>query len=216
MSILLQAEAQFQTGKVILPKNESATSLYKQVLREQNKNKTARAGLSKAEDYVVKQIETAIWKKKFIQAEKILNAALREFPNSARIDQVHNKFITAKTANAPRITHLLVSDQSFTTLLAEQQILSVTPTLHLGFTYTNLSKDTTVLELRLDSLTENQVIIDKKLLVAEATGKQLFTLKHPIATFIPGQYRVVISLHGNSLIRHAFNIQIPSPAAKPQ
>ncbi len=215
MSILIQAEAQFQAGKVILPKEGSATSLYKQVLREQKENKNARAGLQKSEDYVIKQIQTAIWKKKFTQAEKILKAALSEFPNSTRVDQAHKKFITAKTSSAPRVTHLLVSDQPFSTLLTEQKILSVTPTLHLGFTYTNLSKDTTALDLKLDSVTENQTVIEKKLLVSEATGDQIFTLKHPIATFIPGEYQIVISLDGNPLITQIFNIRAKPSTVNP-
>ncbi len=216
MSILIQAEAQFQAGKVMLPKEGSATSLYKQVLREQKENKNARAGLIKAEDYVIKQIQTAVWKKRFNQAETILNAALNEFPNSARMDQVHNKFITAKSANAPRITHLLVSDQAFSSLLAEQLTLSGTPMIHLGFSYSNLSKDTTSLTLKLESITENQILIEKKLLVSEANGDQIISLKHPIATFIPGQYRVTISLANNPLISRIFNIREKSPGTKQQ
>jgi len=207
MSILIQAEAQFQAGKVILPKEDSATYLYKQVLREQKDNKNAQAGLFKAQDYVIKQIQTAIWKKKFPIAEKILKAALNEFPGSTRLDQVHNKFITEQSANAPRITHLLVSDQPFATLLSEQHTLSVTPTIHLGFTYTNLSKDTTALTLQLESVTENQIIIKKKLLVSEATGEQKITIQHPVATFIPGQYRVSISLNSKTLINKNFEIR---------
>ena len=214
MSILIQAEAQFQAGKVMLPKDGSAISLYKQVLREQKNNKSAHAGLLKAEDYVIKQIQTAIWKKKFKQAETILKAALSEFPNSARLDQVHKKFITAKSANAARITHLLISDQSFTTLLIEQPRLTVTPTLHLGFSYTNLSKDTTTLTLKLESVTENQILIEKKLLVSETTGDQIIALRHPLATFITGQYRVTISLEGKSLITRSFDIRANLPAAK--
>ncbi len=216
MSVLIQAEAQFQAGKVILPKEGSATSLYKQVLREQKDNKNARAGLIKAEDYAIKQIQTAIWQKKFSQAEQILTAALSEFPKSARLDQVHKKFITTKTENAPRITHLLVSDQPLGTLLAEQLTLSVGPILHLGFSYKNLSKDTTTLELKLESISDKQVVIEKKLLVSEATGDQIFSINHPIATFIPGQYRVIISLGNNTLISHAFTIRAKTPAAKQQ
>ena len=207
MSILIQAEAQFQAGKVILPKEGSATFLYKQVLREQKDNKNARAGLLKSEEYVIKQIQTAIWKKKFPMAEKILKAALNEFPGSAHLDQAHNKFIIAKSANAPRITHLLVSDQPFATLLTEQHILTITPTIHLGFTYTNLSKDTTALSLQLESVTENQIIIKKKLLVSETTGEQKITIQHPVATFIAGQYRVSISLNRKTLISKEFEIR---------
>jgi len=207
MSLLIQAESKFQAGKILLPRNENAVSLYKQVLRTQRNNKIARAGLLKVENYAVNKIHAALWENKLPYAKKLLAAALTEFPNSARLDQVQRKYISVKASRAPRITHILISDHAFGSLLTEQSIIRLNPTLHVGFTYTNLSKETTLLELRIESLSEKQIIINKKLIVSETTGEHIFSIKHPIATFLPGEYRITIALNKNALVSQIFSIQ---------
>lgn len=213
LSLLIQAQAQFQAGKAVEPRGESAIDLYKKILKDQPKNKKARRGVLDVEDYVVKQIQTAIWENKLPIGQRILTSAQQHFPNSPKLDQAAKKLHLAMTRRAPRITHLLISDLSITSLLTQQARISVAPTLYIGFTYTNFSKDTTILNVQLESLDEQKTLINKKLIVSEKNGEHIFSVKHPQATFIRGQYRVIIKLKNQVLLSQTFVVH--SPGGKP-
>ncbi len=213
LSLLIQAEAQFQAGKAVEPKGESAIDLYFAVLKEQPDNEKARTGARNVENYVVKQIQTAIWENKLSIGQRILTNAQRYFPNSAKLDQAGKKLQSAMANRAPRITHMIISDHAISSLLTEQEQVSVTPTLHIGFTYTNLSKETTILNVQVESINEQQVLIDKKLIVSEKSGEHIFSLKHPQATFIRGQYRIIIKLSNKQLVSKIFTVQSPGTAS---
>lgn len=207
LSLLIQAEAKFQAGKAVEPKGENAIELYKAVLKEQPGNKKARAGARNVEDHAVKQIQAAIWENKLLIGQRILASAQHYFPVSPKLDQAARKLQLAMTSRAPRITHLIISDQSLTSLLTEQRNISVTPTIHLGFTYTNFSKETTILNVQVDSLDENVVLLNKKIIVSEKSGEHIFSVKHPQATFIRGQYRIIIKLENKELTNQPFVVQ---------
>jgi len=207
LSLLIQAEAKFQAGRAVEPRGENAIELYKAVLKEQPGNKKARAGTRKVEDYAVKQIQTAIWENKLVIGQRILANAQHYFPVSPKLDQAAKKLQLAMTSRAPRITHLIISDQIISSLLTAQRNISITPTIHLGFTYTNFSKETTILNVQIDSLDENVVLLNKKIIVSEKSGEHIFSVKHPQATFIRGQYRIIIKLENKELINQSFVVQ---------
>ena len=215
LSLLIQAEAQFQAGKAVEPRGESAIDLYKKILKEQPKNKKARRGVLNVEDYVVKQIQTAIWENKLPIGQRILTSAQRHFSNSPKLDRAAKKLHLAMASRAARITHLVISDLSITSLLTQQARISVTPTLYIGFTYTNFSKETTILNAQLESLDEQQTLINKKLIVSEKSGEHIFSLKHPQATFIHGQYRIIIKLKNKELINRTFVVHAPGGTPPP-
>lgn len=207
LSTLMQAEALFQAGKAVEPRGESAVDLYKAVLKLQPDNQKAHVGLRNVEDYVVKQIQTAIWENKLPIGERILASALVHFPNSPKLDVASKKLHSATTKRAPRITHIIVSDHAITSLLTEQGSILVNPSLHFGFTYTNFSKETTILNVQLVSLDEKQILVNKKLIVSEANGEHTFSIKHPQATFIRGNYRIIIKLKNKELLNQIFVVQ---------
>ncbi len=204
LSLLIQAEAEFQAGKVISPENENAYDLYQQVLREQPGNKKAAAGLLKIEDYLNRQINTAIWENKLKQANTLMAAALQRFPNSARLDKTNIKLDAAVHSRAPRVTHILFSDMVLTSLLKEQGPVAPGKTLYIGFSYTNLTSSTTLLKAKLID-PENRVL-EKKLIVSDKSGEHIFTLEQPHQPFSPGNYQFVIELDGKSMLDTTFTI----------
>ncbi len=213
--ILNQAEKQFQAGNIIEPKGQSAVDLYRSVLAKKEKHPAALSGLRQAEDHIAKQISTTIWENRISLAEKYLQKALIYFPNSKPLDQASRKLQIAKAKSAPRITHILLSQFPISSLLKEQEVLQTTPSLSVGFSYTNLSKETTILNFKLDSVTEQLNLVNKKLIVSEKNGEHIFSVKHPLATFLPGQYRITIMLDNKTLLIHNFAIS-NQPATKVQ
>lgn len=211
-SLLVLADTRLQAGKAVEPKGESAVDSYKSALKLQPGNKKALLGMQKVEAFVIKQIDTAIWENKLTVGQRILASALEHFPNSATLDQAGRKLQKALATNAPRITHFVISDHNISSLLSEQVAVVVTPTLYFGFTYTNFPKKTTILNIRLESVDENTVLADKKLIVTEASGEHIFSINHPQATFIKGQYRMVIKLDNRELIVKPFVVQATTTA----
>jgi serine/threonine protein kinase len=209
-ALLKVGETRLQAGNAVEPGGESAIAAYNEVLAVQADNQAAKAGIKAVEEYVVKQIQTAIWENKLSIGQRILNAAFLYFPNSAKLDQAAAKLKTAMNDRAPRITHLIVSDHVISSLLTEQATIKVTPTLYLGFTYTNFSKETTILNLQIVSVNERRVLLNKKLFVSESTGEHIFSVKHPQATFIRGQYKVIIKLNTRVLLDQPFTVETQS------
>jgi len=207
IALLKHADTQLQAGKAVEPTGESAIHSYKEILKLQANNQAALAGIKNVEDYVIKQIQTAIWENKLSVGQRILTAALQHFPNSPKLDQAAKKLQAAMNDRAPRITHLIISDHVISSLLTEQAPINITPTLYLGFTYTNFSKDTTVINVVITSIDEKQVLVDKKLFVSESSGEHIFSIKHPQATFIRGQYRIRIKLKSKDLLDQVFLVQ---------
>ena len=204
--LLAQADKQFKAGKIIEPQGQSAVDLYRGILAKKEKHTAALAGLRKAEDHIARQITTTIWENRIPLAEKYLQKALVYFPNSNQLEQASRKLQIAKAKNAPRITHILISQHPISSLLKEQEVLQTTPSISVGFSYTNLSKETTILNFKLDSVTEQLNLVNKKLIVSEKNGEHVFSVKHPLATFLPGQYRITIMLENKTLLIHNFAI----------
>lgn len=213
VSLLIQADALFQAGRAVEPKGECAVELYKAVLKEQPDNQKALTGIRKVEDYAVKQIQGAIWENKLAIGQRILTSALNHFPNSPRLDLAGKKLHLAMTKRAPRITHLIISDHVITSLLTEQGTILVNPSLYFGFTYTNFTKSTTILNVQLLALDEKQILANKKLIVSETSGEHTFSIKHPQATFIRGNYRIIIRLKDKVLFSQTFTVQQASDIA---
>ena len=204
LSFIIQAEAEFQAGKVISPENENAYDLYQQVLQEQPGNKKAADGMQKIEDYLNRQINTAIWENKLKQANTLMAAALQRFPNSARLDKTKIKLDTAIQSRAPRVTHILFSDMVLTSLLKEQGPVTPGKTLYVGFSYTNLTSSTTLLKAKL--IDPEDRLLEKKLIVSDKSGEHIFTLEQPHQPFSPGNYRFVIELDGKPMLDTTFTI----------
>ena len=210
LSRLIQAEAQFQAGKVIQPTGESAYDLYNAVLKEDGRNKKASEGLRKIEVYLNRQINTAIWENKLKQAGDILNQGLARYPNSALLDKTRDKLQNAITSRAPRITHMLYSDAPLGSLLKEQSVVNPTQRLHFGFTYNNFTSSTSLLTATI--VGENNRPIQKKLIVSDKSGEHLFHIDHPSGLFAAGQYRLKIDLQSQTVLDTVITISIPNAA----
>ena len=213
LSLITRADAEFQAGKVIEPQGQSAVDLYKRVLQLKPKNAQALNGMRKSEDYLVKQISGLVWQKRFKLSEKTLNSALLHFPDSQRLQQAGRRMQSVVEKNAPRVTYVLISDYPISSMLKDQEAVKTSPSIYIGFSYTNLSQETTLLDFKLDSLSERLNLVNKKLIVSEKSGQHIFAVKHPLATFLPGQYRLSISLKGATLLTHEFTIQEPDTQA---
>ena len=205
LSLLIRAEAEFQAGNVITPDTENAFDLYNQVRNESAKNEQAREGLLKVEDYLNRQINTAIWENKLNQATQLLKEAQARYPNSAKLDHTQAKLQSAVQNRAPRVTHILFSELPISSLLKEQAPLPVCKTLHIGFTYTNLNKSTTLLIAKL--IGPDNKVLEKKLIVSDKSGEHIFSIDHPHQVFTAGGYRFIIELDKKPILDTTVNIE---------
>lgn len=210
--LLDKAHSLFAAGQVIEPDGESAVDYFTRVLAREPRQPDALSGLQKAEDHVVRQIDTAIWENRLQLAELYLKKAKNIFPASKPLEQVSHKLQSARAKNAPRITHILISQHPIVSLLRTQEVVTTTPSISVGFSYTNLPANTNVLNFRLDSLSEKLNLVNKKLLVADRHGEHIFTVQHPLATFLPGQYRITLRLENKTLLSHDFSIRAEAPS----
>jgi len=209
-SLLSQAESAFGAGKIIQPGNDNAYDYYKKVQHEEPANKMAAAGLLKIEDYLDRQINTAIWENKLKQADTVMSEAMKRFPNSAKLDKTRTRLDNAVQTRAPRVTHILFSDTALTSLLQVQGPVAPSRTLYIGFSYTNLVKSTTLLHAKL--VTPENRAYEKKLIVSDKSGEHIFTLEQLHQPFGPGEYRFSIELDGKPMFETTFMIVSDTPA----
>jgi len=210
LSLIIRAEAAFAAGNVIKPETENAFDLYAQVRKESASNEKAREGLRKVEEYLNRQVNTAIWENKLTQAKTLLGEGQARFPNSAKLDITRTKLQSAEQSRAPRVTHILFSDLPISSLLKEQTAIPVCKTLYIGFTYTNLNKSTTLLNAKL--IGPDDKVLEKKLIVSDKSGEHIFNFVHPHQLFDAGVYRFIIELDNRVILNTSIDIASDKPA----
>ncbi len=213
--LLGEARMLRESGQLIEPEGRSAYDRYRRVLELDEGNADAASGLQAVERALAARIEPLLAAGSQVEAERLLAEARNRYPASAallgqqhRLDEAIERQRQAELeASRPKVTRLLVSGQAIDSVDAAQEpVLRVGRTLHIGFRFRNFVEQTSVVQAVLYDGARSLQIAQVPVIVNGLEGVARFRIERPVEGFAEGGYNLDLLLEGERLISGAFKV----------
>ncbi len=191
---------------------QEAYRSYQDVLKLDAKNRDARRGLGDIEQQFVLDTERAINTNAFDEARATINRGYELFPQSQRwlsleaaLDQAVEADFVSKQ---PVIPAVRVSNNQVASLPdAQNDLVNVDRTIHIGFRYDNFSADTSVVQAILFDGGRSVQIAQVPVVVNGNDGIKFFKIDRPVEGFSEGGYNIDLMLGQDRLGSVSFNVK---------
>lgn len=212
-ALFKQAEKHQAAGQLIKPQAYNAYDAYQQILKKEEGNLQAKAGLKSIHQQLAKKITTEIHNGNIKTAEDDLKAAINRFGKSSLLANVQLKLNDALDALAPKIETTKLSASAVNNLLLKNSaqqtnlILKLKNTLYIGFNFINFDPKTTWLDATLFDITERITVARKPVVISNQFGEHFFEIDLPTNGFSNHQYKLEIRLKNRVLVSKSFVVK---------
>ena len=192
-------------GDYILPPKRNAYDVYQDILKTENNNIQAKAGLKKIHQALSEKIINIIRDGRLSYAETHLKEATRRYGKTPLLAKTQLKLNDALEALAPNIMLAKFNNRPFTSLAGENKIsLELDRTLYVGFKYINFKSATTLVQATLFDGAGKVQLAKKPVIVSDETGEYYFNISLPDNNFSDGRYKLDLSVNSKTLISKSF------------
>ena len=218
-ALFKQAKKYEAAGQLIKPTAYNAYDIYQDILKNENNNLQAKAGLKSIHQQVAKDILASIQKGELKSSKDYLDAAIQRYGRSSLLANVQLKLNDAMEEVAPKIQTITLSHSPISRLptytstntanvkLKDTQTLRLKNTLYVGFNFINFNPTTTWLDATLIDSTRERNILQKPVVVSTQFGQHFFEIKLPAAGLKNSMYKVELKLKDKVLISKSFLVQ---------
>lgn len=212
-ALFKQAEKHQAAGQLIKPQAYNAYDAYQQILKKEEGNLQAKAGLKNIHQQLAKKITTKIHNGNIKTAEDDLKAAINRFGKSSLLANVQLKLNDALDALAPKIETTKLSASTVNNLILKNSaqqtdlILKLNNTLYIGFNYINFDPKTTWLDATLFDITERITVARKPVVISNQFGEHFFEIDLPTNGFSNHKYKLEIRLKNRVLVSKSFVVK---------
>lgn len=218
ISSLFKQAAKYQAaGQLIKPQAYNAYDLYQEILKKENGNLQAKAGLKSIHRKLAKKILSSIHKGQLENSINYLQAAIQRYGKSSLLANVQLKLDDAMDALAPKIEHIKLSGSPVNRLITNNPIISASKnietlelkhTLYVGFNFINFDPAaTTWLDATLFDKTKGTKVAQKPVVISNQFGEHFFEVNAPEKSFTNGIYKLELKLKDRILISKSFLVQ---------
>lgn len=215
-ALFKQAKKYQDTGQLIKPIAYNAYDIYQDILKKENNNLQAKAGLKSIHQQLAKDILASIKKGELKSSKNYLQAAIKRYGKTSLLANVQLKLNDALEVVAPKIEAIQLSNSPIKKLvvststnsenssLKDTQKLKLKNTLYVGFNFINFNPSTTWLDATLINSTRERNILQKPVVVSTQFGEHFFEIKLPAAGLTNSMYKVELKLKNKVLISKSF------------
>lgn len=217
-ALFKQAKKYEAAGQLIKPTAYNAYDIYQDILKNENNNLQAKAGLKSIHQQVAKDILASIQKNELKSSKDYLQAAIQRYGRSSLLANVQLKLNDAMEEVAPKIQNITLSHSPISrsptnsstntanVKLKDTQTLRLNNTLYVGFNFINFNPTTTWLDATLIDSTRERNILQKPVVVSTQFGQHFFEIKLPTAGLKNSMYKVELKLKDKVLISKSFSV----------
>lgn len=209
ISSLFKQAKKYQTAdQLIKPQAYNAYDVYQQILKKENGNLQAKAGLKSIHQQLAKKITAAIHKGNLKISEDYLQAAIQRYGRTSLLANVQLKLNDAMDALAPKIETIKLSSLPVNDLISNDSTkLKLNNTLYVGFNFINFDPKTTWLDATLFDITKRTTVARKPVVISSQFGEHFFEINLPVKGFTNSRYRLELKLKNRVLISKSFSVQ---------
>ena len=212
-ALFKQAEKHQAAGQLMKPQAYNAYDAYQQILKKEEGNLQAKAGLKSIHQQLAKKITTEIHNGNIKTAEDDLKAAINRFGKSSLLANVQLKLNDALDALAPKIETTKLSASAVNNLILKNSskqtdlTLKLKNTLYIGFNFINFDPKTTWLDAILFDITERITVARKPVVISNQFGEHFFEIDLPVNGFSNHKYKFEIRLKNRVLVSKSFVVK---------
>lgn len=212
-ALFKQAKKYEAEGQLIRPQSYNAYDVYQAILKKEQGNLQAKAGLKSIHQQLAKNITLAIQAGNLDSAKIYLQAAIQRYGKSSLLAAAQLKFNDAINALLPRIETIQLSQTPVNLLQlnnpasTQPETLNLVNTLYVGFNFINFDPKTTWLEVALYNKATNMLIAQKPIVVSSQFGEYFFEINPTEQKFTTGEYKLELKLNEKVLKSKSFLVQ---------
>ncbi len=214
ISYLFKKAKKYQLAdQLIKPQAYNAYDVYTEILKNDNGNLQAKAGLKSIHQQLAKKITAAIQKGNLKISEEYLQAAIQRYGRSSLLANVQLKLNDALDALAPKIETILLSATPVTRLITNIAVtknietFALKKTLYIGFNFINFDVGTTWLDVILIDKTNRIIAAQKPMVISSQFGEHFFEVNLPANGFANHQYKIELKLKNRILKSKSFLVR---------
>jgi serine/threonine protein kinase len=210
--LLMEANIQKENGNLVSDKENSALSLYNQVLSQEPTNQEASLEIAAIEKQLLANIPKQITTQNFTKAQEKIDYAIKYFPKSkaALAQQLSLNSAIKKIAdsNKPKITKTIVKGVKFSDITQKAvHKLRADRTIYIGFEYSNFGNKTNVLQAILYAGSVSNKLSTTAVILSKNEGVKYFKISRPVAGFAEGGYFINFRLKNEKVSSYRFSIE---------
>jgi serine/threonine protein kinase len=212
-SLFKQANKYQTAGQFIKPQAYNAYDIYQRILRQDEGNLQAKAGLKSIHQRVAKDITSLIQKGRLEDSSNYLELAIQRYGKSSLLASVQLKLNDALNAQVPKIETVNFSRTPLTILETSIsssdniETLQLNKTVYVGFNYINFSPAATWLDVILFDTNKRITIAQKPIVISNQFGEYFFEINLPIKGFTNSKYKIELKLKDKTLKSKSFLVR---------
>ena len=211
-ALLKQAKKYQAAGHLIKPRAYNAYHLYQDVLKKENDNLEAKAGIKTLHQLVAKDILHLIQKGDLESANIYLQEAKRRYGRSSLLANVQLKLNDAFDLLAPKIETLKLSSSPVKDLIThsplnQADVLHLKRTLYIGFNFINFEPKATWLDVIIFDNERKTKIVQKPIVISQQFGEHFFDITLATSEFHSGNYKLELKLNNKTLSSKSFTVR---------
>lgn len=201
--LLQQADELMRKKHIIDPPDNNAYQLYRAVTRISPHNLEAINGLQQVQLWLHSQIQSLYNNKQYLDANKLVERARKEFPDSDIFIPLQNKIKKAIDATYPKITQIVFSATPVTDLTVAGNLTKLAPgqSLYAGFSFSNFYQDSTQLTAQLRDGNDKTLYDEQVIEVKGRNGEGRFALHLPRPGSSDGNYSVELYMNKTRILK---------------
>ena len=212
-ALFKQAIKYLNAGQLIKPQAYNAYDLYQTILKKENGNLQAKAGLKSIHQQLAKNITSSIQEGQLDKAKTYLQAAIQRYGRTPLLANVQLKLNDAINSISPRIETINLSPTPVNRLELNNspsntiEVINPVNTLYVGFNFINFDPKTTWLDVTLFNKTTNIIIAQKPIVVSNQFGEYFFEINLPARGLSNGNYTIELKSDSKILKSKSFGVQ---------
>lgn len=210
--LFLQAEQALNNGQYFEPIKANAYHFYALILQESPDDVRALKGVEMTLEGFSAWVWALVGDNKFEDAQKAFVTPLNILPKEERLLSLSaavNAVIEERTiANQPVINKVLVSGKELAdTTGVQSESITVGRSIHVIFSYENVSANSTRIKARLMDGAGNIEVAQTVVDVVSGNNTAKFKFDSPVGSFPTGLYTLILTLDTNTLNSTLFSVQ---------